>query len=189
MNGLGLSFRNVSPDNGELGAVLGGSSGAFPTPERGYNNPYGVGATVPPPPPLPVYYGSSISPATYRPPTGGGISSKIDGYINTGAGIISQFFASRGKYPTQQLTGSQNVQAVQPAQAAVQMQPQISPGEMALMAQQPQQQRPGAGASAIETAKAFLDGTAESFGVSPTTLVVIGGVGLYLLFKQPPKRR
>ncbi len=46
----------------------------------------------------------------------------------------------------------------------------------------------GVGASAVNTANGFFDGIASSFGISTTTMFILGGIGTYLLLKTPPKR-
>ncbi len=45
------------------------------------------------------------------------------------------------------------------------------------------------GSQASSTVTNFLQGVADSFGVSQTTLIIGGAAGLYLLFKPPPSRR
>lgn len=138
----------------------------------------------------PTYQPSS---QTFSQPSSG-TSLRLNNVFDSSVGLASQLISAFGRNPNQQITGSNSVQAlVAPQQTAGYGTAGQKTAEQAAFAEQQRlaalRGTDGAGKKAVETATSFLDGIAESFGISTTTLAIGGAIGAYLLFKQPPKRR
>jgi hypothetical protein len=136
---------------------------------------------------------NATPPAGYRTPPyvqptsgSGGTSLRLNDVFGTSAGLASQLISAFGRRESTQITGSPNVQAI------------VSPGQVTPYGQAgllpPAQLQPfnpaagGVGAGALSTATGFLDGIAQSFGISTTMLALFGAAGIYLLFRTPPRR-
>lgn len=126
---------------------------------------------------------------TFQPVGTNQSSLKLDNIFDSSVGLASQLITAFGRNPNQQITGSSSVQAL------VAPQQNFTPYGSAGQQPTPQQyaaaqmQNGGVGASAVNTATGFLDGIAQSFGISTTVLMLLGVGGAYLLFRQPPSRR
>jgi hypothetical protein len=144
----------------------------------------------------PVFKTPTFSPAptfTTAPQRQSGTSLHLNEIFQGGLGVFSQFLAGRSKNPTAQiLTGSGAFRPIE--QATGSGNPTygtggISPEQQAAAINLAAAQTGGVGASAVNTAAGFLDGLAQSFGISTTTLTLLGIGGAYLLFRTPPKRK
>ncbi len=192
MHILGYSnptFRNFS---GELGgSILGGTNG--------------LEYFVPPPPPLRTgtgigggfvnYKSPNYSPTPTFAPQKVGTSLKLNEIFQGGLGVFSQWIAGNSRNPTAQiLTGGG---AFRPIEQNTTSNPTYGTGGMPpeqqaaarLEADRIAVEKKRVGESAVDTTKGFLDGIAESFGISTTMLLIGAGVGYYLLNKEPSKKR
>lgn len=117
--------------------------------------------------------------------TGG---SRIDwqSVINQGFGITSQILASRGKYPTQQIgAGGTPIGGGYSPAAQLQAQAQVQQAIAQQSANQAVGLRGGNGGVGLDDAATSI----TSF-VQRNPLLVGGGVlALYLLMREPPRRR
>ena len=119
----------------------------------------------------------------------GGTSLSLSNIFNTGASLASQIIASLGKRETTQIANvGGKVTTVQPAQTPYGSAGQISAAQQQANAQTQALQTGGVGAQAVGVGAGLFDGIAQSFGISTSTLMLlgIGGFALYMM-KSPRK--
>lgn len=105
--------------------------------------------------------------------------------FSSAIGLASQAIGAWGKNNTTQISANQGNVAALPT-------PYGSAGtttQQAAINQAQLNQSGGVGASAVQTGASFFDGLAQSFGISTSTLMLLGIGGAYLLFRTPPKSR
>lgn len=105
-------------------------------------------------------------------------NSNFQQYWNSGLSVVSQAIGAWGKNPTLQLSAG----GIMPTQGLIPQQQQP------IYQQQQQTIDPNAPVQVGATLGGGLDGIIGWFMANPLVLIG-GGVGLYLLFKQPPGRR
>jgi len=114
--------------------------------------------------------------------------SNFQHYWNTAIAAISQYLTAYGRNPTTQISPSGQITGIANPNLIAGYNAQIATTQ-ALAPYQGNQPGGGVGNQAINTASNFLDGIAASFGVSTSTLVIFGSLGIYLLLREPPRRR
>lgn len=124
--------------------------------------------------------GGSYAPVSNSP---GKFETIFNGALSIGSQIIGAF----GKNQTTQVVANKG-------QVTALQTPYGSAGNVNTQQQQIQQQQlqtntGGVGANAVQTGASFFDGIAQSFGISTSTLMLLGIGGAYLLFRTPPKSR
>lgn len=122
--------------------------------------------------------GGSYSPIINNSP------SKFETIFNGALSIGSQIVGAFGKNKTTQIASNGGKISALPT-------PYGSAGQVSANQQAQTQalQTGGLGQQAGQTVVSGFDSLAASFGVSSTTMFVIGGIGLYLLFRPSPGSR
>lgn len=111
---------------------------------------------------------------------------KFETIFNGALSVGSQIIAAFGKNQTNQITSNKG-------QISALQTPYGTAGNVNTAQQQAQTQASqtsgGVGSQAVSTGASFFDGLAASFGISTSTLMLLGIGGAYLLFRTPPKSR
>lgn len=114
---------------------------------------------------------------------------KFETIFNGALSIGSQIISGWGKNQTTQISGNNGQVQALPTPYGSAGQVTTAQQQAALQQAAIQQQSGGVGASAVGVGASFLDGIAQSFGISTSMLTLFGIGGLYLLFRTPPKSR
>jgi hypothetical protein len=114
----------------------------------------------------------------------GGSGNNVQHYFDTVATLVSQFLGSRGRYQTSQVLAGGNGPTSVPInygnQPAYQNPyAQMTPAQLAAY------QR---GLNPNGVAESAFSGISDFIGKNPVP-VLLGAIGIYLLFREPPRRR
>lgn len=126
---------------------------------------------------------------SYAPISTSNSPGKFETIFNGALSIGSQIIGAFGKNQTTQVVANKGqVTALQTpygSAGTVNTQAQAEAAAAAAAAAN----NAGAGALAVNAGSSFFDGLAKSFGISTSTLMLLGIGGAYLLFRTPPKSR
>ena len=131
--------------------------------------------------------GGSYSPVVSNSP------SKFETIFNGALSIGSQIIGAFGKNQTTQIASNNGKISALPSTGVYGSAGNVSANQQALALAQANAAaaaaNTGLGLQAGKTVVSGFDSLAASFGVSSTTMFVIGGIGLYLLFRPSPGAR